>query len=142
MYTVLLIYLNRCQILDLCGAIPFFPFENMLKAIGYLYSGTRNVGDQIVDNFLLRQQLSRCKLSLDDVIDNFTVNLRLRRHRSVRKNTLQVAPNIDFFLPMAQESLTWREKQELIRFAIASVTEQVKTTARAIIKHEVFHSQS
>ena len=23
-----------------------FPFENMLKKIGYLYSGTKNVGDQ------------------------------------------------------------------------------------------------
>jgi hypothetical protein len=28
-----------------------FPFENMVKELGYLYSGTRNTGDQIVQNF-------------------------------------------------------------------------------------------
>ena len=33
-------------------------------------------------------------------------------------------------------------KTRTYTIAIATVTEEVKTTARAIIKHEVFHSQS
>ena len=60
----------------------------------------------------------------------------------IENNTLQVAPNIEFLFSTAQESLTWREKQELTGFAIATVTELAKTTARATIKHEVFHRQS
>jgi hypothetical protein len=82
-----------------------FPFESTIKEIGYLYCGTRNVGDLIVQRFYLRQQLARSHHSTNKIVDKYAVQLRLRRNRYSSGNTNTVSDNVTFFLPMTQETL-------------------------------------
>jgi hypothetical protein len=61
-----------------------FPFENMVKELGYLYSGTNNTGDEIVEKIQVRQLLGSSRHSSNEIIDRFAVQLRLRRNRYLR----------------------------------------------------------
>jgi hypothetical protein len=116
-----------------------FPFENMIKEIGYLHCGTRNIGDQVIEKFHHRQELARCQHTSSEVIDKFTVQLRLRRNRYVRDNTVTITDDVKYFLPMPQDLLQIEEWEAIMRFCGVDVI-QCATPARAIVNHEVYHS--
>jgi hypothetical protein len=115
-------------------------FENMVKEIGHLYSGTRYIGDQITERFQCRQQLSRCHLASSKVVDEFSVHLWLRRHRSLRNNTVTVADNIDYF-SMLQAPLERLEQDAIFRHTGVQHI-RCTTATRVIIHGEVFHSSA
>jgi hypothetical protein len=102
---------------------------------------TKNTGDQIVEKFQFRQLLGRSRHSSNEIIDRFAVQLRLRRNRYLRDNTVKVSNDVTLFLPMEQETLL-REEQEAVKRHAGFDMIHTSTTTRTIVHHEVYHSSS